>query len=121
MTPYKSAQTIPLKPSQDARRRLTLAQREEIRLNRLGLSAGALAKEYGVSRRLVQIILDPAKYDAMKEAQKKRAERAGGWTAYQSPYDHTTAVRKLRRKKYDLYKKCERGEVSVEIAPRDQK
>ena len=109
MKPYELAQTIPLKPSQDARRKLTIAQREEIRQNRLGLSAGALAKEYGVSRRLVQIILDPAKYDAMKEAQKKRAERAGGWTAYGAKYDHTTAVRELRRKKYKLFKAGELG------------
>ena len=103
MKPYALAQTIPLKPSQDARIKLTLAQREEIRLNPLKLSQRALASKYGVSRRLVQIIKDPAKYDGMREAQKKRAEAAGGWTAYGARYDHTGAVRATRQKKYKLF------------------
>ena len=103
MKPYELAQTIPLKPPQDARRKLTFAQREEIRLNPLKLSQRALAAEYGVSRRLIQIILDPAKYEGMRETQKKRAEAAGGWTAYQAKYNHTAAVRNLRRKKYKLF------------------
>ena len=110
MKPYDITQTIPLKPSQDGRRKLSFAQREEIRLNPLGLSKRALARDYGVSHRLIGLIQDPSKMDAMREAQKKRAKRAGGWTAYQQPYDHTTAVRNLRRKKYDLYKKGELGE-----------
>ena len=75
--PYKS-EKIKLTRSQDRRIKLTDEQREEIRQKySTGLySQRALAKEYGVSRRLITFIIDDTKYQRCREQFKER--RADG-------------------------------------------
>ena len=71
--PYKSSK-IKLSRSQDRRIKLTDEQREEIRHKySTGLySQRALAREYGVSRRLIAFVLDDTKYQKCKEQFKER-------------------------------------------------
>lgn len=59
--PYISS-SIKLDESQDRRRKLSGAQHAEIlsRYSAGGISQRSLAKEYGVSRKLVSLIVDPA-------------------------------------------------------------
>ena len=75
--PYKS-EKIKLSKSQDRRIKLTDEQREEIRMKySTGLySQRALAREYGVSRRLISFVLDDEKYQKCREQFKER--RADG-------------------------------------------
>lgn len=71
--PYKhSEKGTLLKRENDRRVKLTEQQRHEIKINELGLSQRALSAEYGVSRRLIQFILDPSKHE---ENVKRRKER----------------------------------------------
>ena len=71
--PYKS-EKIKLPKEYDRRIKLTDEQREEIRMKyATGLySQRALAREYGVSRRLISFVLDDAKYQKCKEQFKER-------------------------------------------------
>ena len=71
--PYKS-EKIKLLRSQDRRIKLTDEQRKEIRQKySTGLhSQRALAKEYGVSRRLITFVIDDSKYQKCKEQFKER-------------------------------------------------
>ena len=78
--------------SLDNRRKLTPCEREAIKENIEGLSAGKLAEKYKVSRRLIQFILDPAKLEANKQAREKR----GGWKQYYDTKEHSEAQRGTR-------------------------
>ena len=71
--PYKS-EKIKLSKAQDRRIKLTDEQREEIKHKySTGLySQRALAREYGVSRRLITFIIDDTKYQKCKEQFKER-------------------------------------------------
>ena len=71
--PYKS-EKIKLPKEQDRRIKLTDEQREEIKEKySTGLySQRALAREYGVSRRLISFVLDDTKYQKCKEQFKER-------------------------------------------------
>ena len=71
--PYKS-EKIKLPKEHDRRIKLTDEQREEIRMKySTGLySQRALAREYGVSRRLISFVLDDTKYQKCKEQFKER-------------------------------------------------
>ena len=75
--PYKS-EKIKLPKEYDRRIKLTDEQREEIRMKyATGLySQRALAREYGVSRRLITFVIDDTKYQKCKEQFKER--RADG-------------------------------------------
>jgi hypothetical protein len=101
--PYKTeAQGYRIPPELDARRKLDDDDRAKIRALRAAdpvqWSARALAREFNVSRRLIQFILDPAKH---AENLKRRAERGGVKidTARQ-----TAHARKYRARKYQLFK-----------------
>jgi len=96
--PYKS-EKIRLKPHQDRRRKLTDEDKEEIR-NMKGLSQRKLAKMFGVSRRTIQFILDPAKLIANIERRKER----GGWKQYYDKEKNTASIREHRRYKHTLFK-----------------
>lgn len=89
-----------LPPDKDRRRKLTPAEREAIRENPEGLSTRALAARYGVSKRLVQFILDPAKHAANLEARQKR----GGSRQYYDRAEHSEAVRETRRHRTRVFK-----------------
>ena len=71
--PYKS-EKIKLPKEHDRRIKLTDEQREEIREKyATGLySQRALAREYGVSRRLISFVLDDEKYQKCREQFKER-------------------------------------------------
>jgi len=99
--PYKSDQPGQyIAPADDRRRKLTDAQREEVREQHAqGASQRALALHFGVSRRLISFILDPAKEAAAKAAYIER--RKDG--RYYDPAKHTEQVRAHRRHKHKLH------------------
>jgi hypothetical protein len=90
--PYKHETThLLLPPSLDRRRKLTEEQKAQIVAS--SLSQRKLAAEFGVSRRLIQFLLNPAKLLVYRQ---RRAER-GGWRPYYDRNDHASAVRDTRR------------------------
>ena len=104
----RKTDTIPINNENlDRRVKLTQVQKQEIKLNVLGLSSRKLAEMYGVSKRTIQFILDPEK---LAENKKKREER-GGSKHYYNKEKHTEAIRRHRD-----YKKWlnERGELFVD-------
>jgi hypothetical protein len=102
--PFKS-EKINLHETQKRSAKLTSAQRTEIHNKyATGLySQKGLAQEYGVSRRLVQFIIDPSKHE---ENLKRRAER-GGSKQYYDKDKHTEAMREHRQYKQELFLKGE--------------
>lgn len=88
-------------PADDKRLKLTDAQRADIIAQAAqGASQRQLAAHFGVSRRLVQFILDPAKAAAAKAAYAER--RKDG--RYYNPERHTEHIRTHRRHKHELFK-----------------
>jgi hypothetical protein len=80
----------------DHRRKLTLAQRKEIKKLGAGYGIRALAREYGVSHRTIQFILYP---ERLLIARSNR-----DWKKYHDRAKLTVAVRKLRARKTLLIK-----------------
>jgi len=101
--PYKSEEIKIAGTKHDRRIKLTPEQKEEIYQNKLGLSQRALAKEYGVSRRTIQFILDPEK---LKENIKRRKER-GGTMQYYNSSEWAKTKKEHRKYKQDLKLKGE--------------
>jgi transposase len=100
--PYKSEKPGQyIRPADDRRRKLSDAQREEIRTQHaLGASQRRLAEHFGVSRRLISFILDPEK-EARAKAQYAERRRDG---RYYDPEKHAAAIREHRRHKHALYR-----------------
>jgi DNA-binding XRE family transcriptional regulator len=96
--PYKSEKIKIAGTKHDRRIKLTPEQKEEIYHNNLGLSQRELAREYGVSRRTIQFILDPEK---LKENIKRRKER-GGTMQYYKPLEWPKIMKEHRRYKQEL-------------------
>lgn len=96
--PYKSEKIKIAGTKYDRRIKLTPEQKEEIFENKLGLSQRELAKEYGVSKRTIQFILDPSK---LEENLKRRKER-GGSMQYYKPSEWPEIMKEHRRYKQDL-------------------
>lgn len=97
--PYKSS-NIKLAPTQDRRRKLTDEQKEEIkRLYETGLiGQRPLAKQFGVSRSLIQIIVNPE----IAEAKKQRIKEH--WRDYRPTKEEWAAtIREHRHYKQTLY------------------
>lgn len=97
--PYKSS-NIKLNESQDRRCKLTSAQREEIRhrYNTESIGTRPLAKEYGVSRSLIQCIVNPA------IAKRHHDYTAKHWQDYRpSKEKWAETMREHRRYKQELY------------------
>ena len=107
--PYKS-EKIKLPKELDRRFKLTDEQREEIKYKyKTGLySQRKLAEEYGVSRRLIQFILDPQKQERNRELFKEN-RKDGRYK--QSKEEWAKTVREHRRYKQTLYKQ---GKLKVE-------
>ena len=83
----------------DGRRRITDDQREEIKnLYSIGKSIHSIANSTGVSRRSVQLILFPERYEAIKA----RAKEVKRWEAYNTADIRREVMRKHRAKKRDL-------------------
>lgn len=101
--PYKSEKIKIAGTKHDRRVKLTPEDKVEIKKNLLGLSQRELARKYGVSRRTIQFILDPAK---LEENLKRRQER-GGSKRYYNKEDHAKSIREHRRYKQELKLKGE--------------
>jgi len=102
--PYK-CEKINLKETQMRNAKLTSEQRAEIAKKYATgkYSQRGLASEYGVSRRLIQFIIDPKKHE---ENLKRRDER-GGSKQYYVKEKHTKAMREHRQYKQGLFLKGE--------------
>lgn len=101
--PYKSEKMRVAGTKHDRRVKLTDEQKREIvELYANGtIGCLALAKLYGVSKRLIQFIVHPEKQEANKELRKGRD--------YYDREKHNESVRNLRRRKQELYLKGEIG------------
>lgn len=111
MMPYKS-ERIKLPPELDRRRKLMPEQREEIKHKyETGLySQRALAKEYGVSRRLITFIIDDNK---RKRCAEQFAERKKAGHYHYSKEEWAAIQREHRAYKNKLYKEGKIGEYST--------
>lgn len=108
--PYKSA-TIKLDPSQDRRRKLTEEQKEEIRsIYKSGVcGTRPLAKQFGVSRSTIQVIVNPN----IAERHKKRSKEH--WRDYKKSKEEWAAtIREHRHYKQELYLKGELNNTNME-------
>ena len=97
--PYKS-ETIKLAPTQDRRRKLTDEQKEEIkRIYKSGVcGTRPLAKQFGVSRSLIQVIVNPS------IAERKKQYTKDHWRDYRPPKEEWAAtMREHRQYKQKLY------------------
>lgn len=101
--PYKS-ETIKLSETQDRRRKLTDEQKEEIkRIYKSGVCGQRpLAKQFGVSRSLIQIIVNPN----IAEAKKRRIKEH--WRDYRPTKEEwAETMKKHRHYKQELHLKGE--------------
>ena len=100
--PYKS-EKIKLSETQDRRRKLTDEQKEEIkRIYETGVCGmRPLAKQFGVSRTTIQIIVNPDRSERVKQRIKDH------WKDYKNQEQLTEAIRDTRRYKQQLYLKGE--------------
>lgn len=97
--PYKWQSEKKLIPRhKDRRVKLTHEQREEIRNNDLGLSINALARKYGVSKRLIQFIRFPERHEKNLENRKNR----GGSKIYYDTEKHKETMKDHRRYKQSI-------------------
>ena len=99
--PYKSGKIIIAKTSFDKRVKLTDDDKKLIRKLRAeeNLSQRVLARQFNVSRRLIQYVLDPEK---LAENIRKRNER-GGSKQYYDKEKHREYMKEHRRYKQNLY------------------
>lgn len=106
--PYKS-EKIRLPPTKDRRRKLTDDQKEQIRrIYETGVcGTRPLAKQFGVSRSLIQIIVNP------DIAEKKRQRIKEHWRDYRpSKEEWAKTIKEHRHYKQNLYLK---GELKNDI------
>lgn len=97
--PYKS-ESIRLRGLQDRRRKLTDEQKETIKeMYATGSwSLNKLAQEFGVSKKTVLLLVNPA------SAEKAREYRQENWREFQgTKEERTRATREHRRYKQSLY------------------
>lgn len=108
--PYKS-ESIKLNPSQDRRRKLTEEQKEEIRrIYKSGVcGTRPLAKQFGVSRSLIQVIVNP------QIAERQKKYRKEHWRDYKQPKEKwAETIREHRRYKQELYLKGKLNNTNME-------
>ncbi len=101
--PYKS-EKLKLPPTKDRRRKLTDEQKEEIRLIYAESKVGTrpLAKQFGVSRSLIQIIVNP------DIAERKKQYVKDHWRDYRpSKEEWAKTMKEHRHYKQDLFLKGE--------------
>lgn len=101
--PYKS-EKLKLSETQDRRRKLTDEQKEEIkRIYKSGVCGQRpLAKQFGVSRSLIQIIVNPAIADKKKQRIKEH------WRDYRPTKEEwAETIKEHRHYKQELYLKGE--------------
>ena len=106
--PYKS-EKIRLPPTKDRRRKLTNDQKEQIRrIYETGVcGTRPLAKQFGVSRSLIQVIVNP------NIAEKKRQRIKEHWRDYRpSKEECAKTIKEHRHYKHEVYVK---GELKNDI------
>jgi transposase len=98
--PYKHTEKL-INRKDDRRVKLSPQDRVEIfDLYAAGISSQReLARVYGVSRRLIQFIVDPAK----AEANKQRAKERGGYKRYYDKEKRKVYMKNHRHYKQELY------------------
>lgn len=102
--PYKyETQKEKIPRELDKRIKLTLEQRQEIKEQYTHKSQRQLAKEYQVSRRLIQFIGDPEKY----QKNLLRREERGGSKKYYDKEKQREYMKKHRQRKQELNLKGE--------------
>ena len=97
--PYKS-EKLKLPPNKDRRRKLTDEQKEEIRRIYATGNCGTrpLAKQFGVSRTLIQVIVNPAIAERHKQRMKEH------WRDYRPSKEEWNKIkREHRHYKQELY------------------
>lgn len=97
--PYKS-EKLKLSETQDRRRKLTDEQKEEVRrIYATGIvGQRPLAKQFGVSRSLIQVVVNP------EIAEKKRQRMKEHWQDYRpSKEEWAKTIREHRHYKQELY------------------
>lgn len=101
--PYKFEKTPINNPLNDKRVKLTSEDREKIKEEyATGLvSQNSLAKQYGVSKRLIQFILNPSK-EKIAKAQFAERQKDG---RYYDKNKHRKYMKNHRKHKKDLYEK----------------
>lgn len=107
--PYKSTQ-IKLAEHQDRRRKLTEEQKEQIReIYKTGVcGTRILAKQFGVSKSTIQVIVNPA------IAQRHKNRSKAHWRDYRpSKEEWAATIREHRRYKQELYVKGELKQVNT--------
>ena len=100
----RKSEKLRLSETQDRRRKLTETQRQEIRdLRSTGLfSLNDLAKRFGVSKKLIILIVNP------ESAENARQYRKENWRNWQRTGEEWNRVqREHRQYKHDLYLKGE--------------
>lgn len=97
-----------LSEQQDRRVKLTSHQKELIRKEYAlgGIGCSLLGKKYGVSKSLIQIIVNPERAKRVKERHK------ANWRKYHDRESLTESVRQLRAYKRELLEKGELKEVT---------
>ena len=110
--PYKSDKITIKGTMYDRRRKLTDDQKSQIKglFKDTGISIHSLAKNYGVSRGTIQLIVRPEKAQHAKEYRKKV------WRKYVDRQKLTEASRNLRHYKHELYKQ---GKIKEEVKKDD--
>ena len=97
--PYKS-EKIKLQPNKDRRRKLTDDQKEQIKsiYTEGGVGTRPLAKQFGVNRRTIQLIVNP-------EIKRKNGERIKEhWKDYRpTKKEWAATMREHRKYKQQLY------------------
>ena len=103
--PYKfEYDNTPLPEGKDRRVKLTDKDKQRVlELREQGYSQRELAREFDVSRRLIQFILDPAK----KQRDLQRRKERGGWKQYYDKEKNTEYIRNHRRYKHKILKEEE--------------
>lgn len=100
--PYKSSKIIISGTEHDRRRKITPQQKAEIfhRYTTTDISQRQLAREYGVSRRLITFIVNPENEERNRELLRKRKEEG----LYKpDSRKHTETIREHRRYKQRLF------------------
>lgn len=107
--PYKS-EKLKLPPTKDRRRKLTDEQKYEIRAIYATGVCGMrpLAKQFGVSRSTIQLIVNPNRAEAVKQRAKEH------WRDYRPSKEEWAATqREHRHYKHELYKKGELKDENI--------
>lgn len=106
MKPYLKAQAIPLPRSKDRRVFYSEIDREDVRRrHKEGESMRAIARDTGISRRLIQFWLFPEKLEAARKYRKENPQISHNAYKREQGKKWNARARELKNRKYKLYKR----------------